>query len=592
MWEVICRDGGVPVREDLSPLAAQSSSQLQRGSLLTQLELVGQNLHYELASGEGPERGWIAVALNDTVLACRVYPADDLAEEEPSLPCLHSNAAGVTDETEARQRLVKQAAAEAHSHGDFHLALKLVTEAIALGQASALMYSRRANILLKLERPRAAIRDCNSALRVDESATALKTRGRAYASLEMWSEAAADLQDGLRLDMDEIARAELAEILEKFVPETTKVPHVAAVSWEVTGGADTGGVIVREGVELHSAKLPQRLSCGAVVEEVEFTGKRLLFRRISGTGPDRGWISVAVNGKVLACRVSPTTAGQLVDDSDTLAPEEPLPMAPEHVKELSNEMRQRQDDLKQRAAEAVESGNMVEAVDLLTEAVCCGCSSALLYCRRAQVLLSLGRPRSALIDSTAALQINPDCGRAYSIRARAHAKLRHWSDAHADFQESLKIDYDESTYAESLAVAARVKQMHVVVTSQRLEVEEEQRRRKAAAAKAEQEAAALIQLKAQATLERGRAEARRNAEKLTRHPQLAGIFSLAKRKGWMCDFVGMKRGRCKCNTCEVYCWMPRKLSSCASANVPVQCLVCGCLPSKHVDLGYATQEDL
>ena len=159
--------------------------------------------------------------------------------------------------------------------------------------------------------------------------------------------------------------------------------------------------------------------------------------------------------------------------------------------ELSNELRQRQDDPNQSAAEAVESGNLFGALDLLTEAVCCRCSSALLYCRRAQVLLLLGRPRSALIDSTADLHINSDLGRAYSIRARTHAKLKHWLDAHSDFQESLKIDYDENTYAESLAVAARVREMQVVIANKRLEVEEAHRLRKAQATKAEQQAAAL-----------------------------------------------------------------------------------------------------
>ena len=59
--------------------------------------------------------------------------------------------------------------------------------------------------------------------------------------------------------------------------------------------------------------------------------------------------------------------------------------------ELLNELRQRQDDLKQSATEAVESGNLFGALNLLTEAVCCGCSSTLLYCRSSTGTTAVGK---------------------------------------------------------------------------------------------------------------------------------------------------------------------------------------------------------
>eukprot|EP00747_Dinoflagellata_sp_TGD_P170614 gnl/TRDRNA2_/TRDRNA2_202625_c0_seq1.p1 gnl/TRDRNA2_/TRDRNA2_202625_c0~~gnl/TRDRNA2_/TRDRNA2_202625_c0_seq1.p1 ORF type:complete len:631 (-),score=127.41 gnl/TRDRNA2_/TRDRNA2_202625_c0_seq1:62-1954(-) len=74
--------------------------------------------------------------------------------------------------------------------------------------------------------------------------------------------------------------------------------------WRIVGGEDKGGVLVREGPELSSAKLPERMSTGALVKAVgrtvsEAAGERLQVERITGTGPDTGWISVALNHKKL-----------------------------------------------------------------------------------------------------------------------------------------------------------------------------------------------------------------------------------------------------------------------------------------------------
>ncbi|CAK9014438.1 unnamed protein product [Durusdinium trenchii] len=72
--------------------------------------------------------------------------------------------------------------------------------------------------------------------------------------------------------------------------------------WEVVGGAGKGGILVRKGVELTSEALDERLSTGAVLEEVALRGDRLHFRRVSGSGPAEGWISTKLKDKVLVVR--------------------------------------------------------------------------------------------------------------------------------------------------------------------------------------------------------------------------------------------------------------------------------------------------
>lgn len=155
--------------------------------------------------------------------------------------------------------------------------------------------------------------------------------------------------------------------------------------------------------------------------------------------------------------------------------EEPFPaMSPPDVKELSEEAEEKQNGLKQQGADALEDGKLDIALQKFSEAISVGCASALLYSRRAQLLMQLDRPRAAVNDCTAALAINPDSGKAYKIRARAYAKLEMWPEAHYDFSTGLKLDYDEGTYEESLSVAATMKELESVLREKRLKEEKDE----------------------------------------------------------------------------------------------------------------------
>eukprot|EP00440_Ansanella_granifera_P020893 gb/GFBE01022688.1/.p2 GENE.gb/GFBE01022688.1/~~gb/GFBE01022688.1/.p2 ORF type:complete len:381 (-),score=96.65 gb/GFBE01022688.1/:1-1143(-) len=72
--------------------------------------------------------------------------------------------------------------------------------------------------------------------------------------------------------------------------------------WEVVGGTDKGGILVREGQALGSKATTDRLSTGAVVEELQLVGDRLRYELTSGTGPKTGWVSVKISGKDLLVR--------------------------------------------------------------------------------------------------------------------------------------------------------------------------------------------------------------------------------------------------------------------------------------------------
>lgn len=74
--------------------------------------------------------------------------------------------------------------------------------------------------------------------------------------------------------------------------------------WEIVGGSDKGGILVREGHATSSTQCADRLSTGALVEEVELRGDRLHYMLVDGkgSGPTEGWISIKLKDKELAKR--------------------------------------------------------------------------------------------------------------------------------------------------------------------------------------------------------------------------------------------------------------------------------------------------
>mmetsp|Transcript_46640 Transcript_46640/g.85664 ORF Transcript_46640/g.85664 Transcript_46640/m.85664 type:complete len:827 (-) Transcript_46640:46-2526(-) len=71
-------------------------------------------------------------------------------------------------------------------------------------------------------------------------------------------------------------------------------------TWQVV--AQNGSILVREALELNSS-LSGRLSSGARVEEVQLVSTRLHYKKISGSGPSQGWITVKTKDRVLAQRL-------------------------------------------------------------------------------------------------------------------------------------------------------------------------------------------------------------------------------------------------------------------------------------------------
>eukprot|EP00933_Yihiella_yeosuensis_P072364 TRINITY_DN80745_c0_g1_i1.p1 TRINITY_DN80745_c0_g1~~TRINITY_DN80745_c0_g1_i1.p1 ORF type:complete len:410 (+),score=93.43 TRINITY_DN80745_c0_g1_i1:49-1278(+) len=93
--------------------------------------------------------------------------------------------------------------------------------------------------------------------------------------------------------------------------------------WEVVGGADKGGILVREGQSTSSTQFPDRLATGSLIEELQLKGERLNYRRITGTGPETGWVSLSVSGKEIV-KSKPQSNEELFNQAVALSLQEEL----------------------------------------------------------------------------------------------------------------------------------------------------------------------------------------------------------------------------------------------------------------------------
>eukprot|EP00927_Polykrikos_kofoidii_P063794 TRINITY_DN5869_c0_g1_i1.p1 TRINITY_DN5869_c0_g1~~TRINITY_DN5869_c0_g1_i1.p1 ORF type:complete len:237 (-),score=68.95 TRINITY_DN5869_c0_g1_i1:49-759(-) len=159
--------------------------------------------------------------------------------------------------------------------------------------------------------------------------------------------------------------------------------------------------------------------------------------------------------------------------------EPPFPaMSPTEPAELTEEAQDKQNGLKQQGVDLLEDGKLDLALEKFTEAISVGCASALMYSRRAQILLQLDRPRASVNDCNAALEINPDSAKAFKTRGRAYKKLEMWLEAHSDFSTALKLDFDEQTEEDSREVAEKAKELQTAAVAKRVKGETEEFHRK------------------------------------------------------------------------------------------------------------------
>lgn len=176
----------------------------------------------------------------------------------------------------------------------------------------------------------------------------------------------------------------------------------------------------------------------------------------------------------------------LSDDEGMFSGEEPalpdVPAEADLTKELTDAEMDKQGELKQAAAEAMEDGDVDAAVKKFSEALMMGGVSAMMVSKRAEMLFKQKRYKASIADATLALKLNPDSAKAYRIRGKANRLLGEYEASSADFSQAQTIDYDDD-----------VKEMHDYVKKRWDKIQLKAKQDAKAAAKAEAEAAAAAQ---------------------------------------------------------------------------------------------------
>jgi len=226
--------------------------------------------------------------------------------------------------------------------------------------------------------------------------------------------------------------------------------------WEVVGGVDKGGILVRAGQELSSPLLPARLATGAVVEEAELLGDRLRYRRRAGKGPDDGWVSLRLpgNGKELLMPTTDDSGVQDAPESDSRHRDAHAwpthPLTDEEWEEQLSE--KRYVVLRGKGTEPAFSGEYNNFFPTSGHFKCAGCNTPL-YSTKAKMQEGCGWPafgtcfKDGKDKARVVCQIDLDAGEREILCRRCGGHLGHvFLDGapHRHCVNSLSIVYDEA----------------------------------------------------------------------------------------------------------------------------------------------------
>lgn len=131
------------------------------------------------------------------------------------------------------------------------------------------------------------------------------------------------------------------------------------------------------------------------------------------------------------------TSGVVESDDD-----EPLEVGDASI-EVTEEMMEESSEKRSQAMALQSEGKLEESVKAWTEAILKNPTCAVLYAKRANVLLRLQKPNAAIRDADKALEFNPDQPLAYKIRGRANRLLGNWEEAAHDLATACKLDYTD-----------------------------------------------------------------------------------------------------------------------------------------------------
>lgn len=223
--------------------------------------------------------------------------ADESVKDKPPFPPFPPR--NFVPPSDARKRILakgKQKASELLADGQAEKALEKYSELIKSGGATALILAARADILLQLARPCAAIRDCCLALQMNpDCGKAHLVRGAAHQKLGHWKKSYRDLSQGQKLDFQD-QYASLHDLAAKRAGATQDRPQ-RRLPRERVGSPEPKAAppVVEVKPPSKEFKIGQAVRLGGLQKAPHLNGRRGLVQRLSSHDNDRWDVEVRMD---------------------------------------------------------------------------------------------------------------------------------------------------------------------------------------------------------------------------------------------------------------------------------------------------------
>lgn len=170
-----------------------------------------------------------------------------------------------------------------------------------------------------------------------------------------------------------------------------------------------------------------------------------------------------------------------LDETGVIPPEEdqPLPMGDDQ-KQVTDEDLEKANENRDLANAAFAEGDFETSLQHYTKAIEANPDSAILFAKRANVLLKMNKPLSAIRDCDRAIYINPDSAQGYKFRGRANRLMGKWLEAHQDLAMACKLDYDDTANEWLKEVEPNAKKLHDYKRAKERQAEEKELRERRA----------------------------------------------------------------------------------------------------------------
>ncbi|PKU31434.1 golgin subfamily a member 6-like protein 22 [Limosa lapponica baueri] len=400
----------------------------------------------------------------------------EVEPEEGEYPEMGEKNLEVTSGTMKQADEMKKMAFDAVGRGEFQKAVQLLTDAIKLNPRLSTLYVNRAGVFVQLQKPNAAIRDCDEAIKIDpNSAQPYKWRGKALWLLGHWQWAAKDLALACQLGSDEDTNNMLKEVqrrVQKIAKhqkkyeekQNTKQPLDALPRVEKSMAEEERDQLLtfqeKEKAQLQNAKEHQRVYLGTSQEpDNDMEGRESEEQKQYPVEESKFYTEGQhrAEGEENPSGESKTEDSELNTENEGVAEEDIQKIGDDNLK-IANNMMKQAIEKEREAFHALRAGEFHKTVELFTDAIRFNPQLAVLYVSRASVYLRLLKPIAAIRDCDKAIKIDPASPQPYHWRGKAFQLLGRWHKAARDFELACQLAYNEDTSSMLAEVQRRVQE--------------------------------------------------------------------------------------------------------------------------------------